>query len=184
MTFVLIRKLLRDIWIQLLVVSLLLCAFQLLWAHVTHDIATQLLPKITGYVIQNGNSVLPFPFLTEEMIKEKAKKVGKDLEKIFFEGPGKIVQSLVGGESMSLLDSATNLMSVGYVHPLVQAILCVWAIGRAAGAISGEIDRGTMELLLAQPVARWRVVLAHFCVDLVTFPVLCLSLWGGTWLGT
>jgi ABC-2 type transport system permease protein len=41
-----------------------------------------------------------------------------------------------------------------------------------------------MELLLAQPLARWRLVLAHFCVDLVTIPVLCLSLWGGTWLGT
>src|SRR5205814_1434679 len=56
--------------------------------------------------------------------------------------------------------------------------------GRAAGAIAGEIDRGTMELLLAQPVPRWRLVLAHLCVDLLTIPVLCLSLWAGTWLGT
>jgi ABC-2 type transport system permease protein len=66
----------------------------------------------------------------------------------------------------------------------MQAIFCIWAIGRAAGAIAGEIDRGTMELLLAQPLPRYRVVLAHFCVDLFTIPVLCLSLWGGTWLGT
>jgi ABC-2 type transport system permease protein len=40
-----------------------------------------------------------------------------------------------------------------------------------------------MELLLAQPLARFRVILAHGCVDLMTIPVLCLALWGGTWLG-
>src|SRR5205807_8433180 len=56
-------------------------------------------------------------------------------------------------------------------------------VGRAAGAIAGELDRGTLALLLAQPVARYRVVLAHLCVDLLTIPLLCLSLWAGTWLG-
>src|SRR5262249_53046055 len=54
----------------------------------------------------------------------------------------------------------------------------------AAGAISGEIDRGTMELLLAQPVGRWRVVIAHLCVDGMVIPLLCLSLWLGNWLGS
>src|SRR5262249_30989638 len=60
----------------------------------------------------------------------------------------------------------------------------IWAIGRSAGAISGEIDRGTMELLMAQPLARFRIVLAHLLVDLMTIPLLCLGMWGGTWLGT
>src|SRR5262249_32809838 len=69
-------------------------------------------------------------------------------------------------------------------HPLVQTIFCIWAIGRAAGAIAGEIDRGTMELLLAQPVARWRGIVAHLCVDGLVIPLLCLSLWAGNWLGT
>jgi ABC-2 type transport system permease protein len=51
-------------------------------------------------------------------------------------------------------------------------------------ALTGEIDRGTVELLLSQPVARYQVVLAHFLVDVCTIPILCLSLWAGTWLGT
>jgi ABC-2 type transport system permease protein len=76
------------------------------------------------------------------------------------------------------------VLSIGYMHPLMPAIFCIWAIGRASGAIAGEIDRGTMELLLAQPVPRHRVVLAHLCVDGLIIPVLCLSLWAGTWLGT
>jgi ABC-2 type transport system permease protein len=69
------------------------------------------------------------------------------------------------------------------VHPLVQTILCVWAIGLASGAIAGEIDRGTMELLLAQPIRRRQVIAAHSIVNVLTIPVLCLSLWAGTCLG-
>jgi ABC-2 type transport system permease protein len=40
-----------------------------------------------------------------------------------------------------------------------------------------------MELLLAQPLPRWRLVWAHLLVDAITIPLLCLSLWAGTWLG-
>src|SRR5207302_8102970 len=99
-----------------------------------------------------------------------------------FQGPGQILQALIGGDNIRI-DYALDMVSVGYVHPLTQTILCVWAIGRAAGAIAGEIDRGTMELLLAQPIRRSQVVLAHLCVDILTIPVLCLSMWAGTWLG-
>ena len=49
-----------------------------------------------------------------------------------------------------------DMLSIGYVHPLMQTIFCIWAVGRASGAIAGEMDRGTMELLLAQPLARGR----------------------------
>jgi beta-exotoxin I transport system permease protein len=70
------------------------------------------------------------------------------------------------------------------VHPLTQTILCIWAIGRASGAIAGEIDRGTMELLLAQPISRSKVLVAHLVIDVLAIPVLCLSMWGGTFVGT
>jgi ABC-2 type transport system permease protein len=106
----------------------------------------------------------------------------QDVENQVFNGPGKIVRTIIGGEEVSM-DRAMDLLSVGYVHPLIQTILCIWAVGRAAGAIAGEIDRGTMELLLAQPLARFRLIAAHLCVDLVTIPILCLSLWTGNYLG-
>ena len=54
-------------------------------------------------------------------------------------------------------------------------------MGRASGAIAGEIDRGTMELLLAQPIRRSQVILAHLLVDLSRRAALCLSMWVGTW---
>jgi ABC-2 type transport system permease protein len=158
MTRALVAKLLRDLRVPLLVVALLLLGFECLWAKITQRITEELVPQVTRY--------MPLPSLARTL----------------FEGPGKVMQTLMGGESINFA-RALDMLTIGYVHPLVVTILCVWAIGRASVAIAGEIDRGTMELLLAEPIARYRVILAHLCVDLVTIPVLCLALWGGNWLG-
>jgi ABC-2 type transport system permease protein len=160
MTGVVVRKLLRDVRLGLFVTALLLTAFLCLWAKISERISGGILPPL----LKLGISI-------------------PEIRKVVFQGPGKIIQTLMGGESIHL-ELAQDMLSIGYVHPLTQTILCVWAIGRAAGAIAGEIDRGTMELLLAQPLSRARLLLAHFLVDWLTIPVLCLSLWGGTWLGS
>ncbi|HXG11705.1 MAG TPA: ABC transporter permease subunit [Gemmataceae bacterium] len=162
MTGVLVRKLLRDVRLTLLVASLLLGAFQCLWAKITQ--------RVMGEIAPFFNAMAAAQSLSQA-----------DLEAVLFSGPGKIVRAVIG-ENIAM-DRAMNMLSIGYVHPLVVLILCIWAVGRAAGAIAGEIDRGTMELLLSQPLARSRVVLAHLAVDLLTIPVLCLSMWAGNWLG-
>ena len=164
MTAVLVRKLLRDLRIALFVVALLLWAFQCLWARITERILGDLSPFFRRLAAFGG--------LTEKNVQEK-----------LFEGPGKLISTLIGGDSLTL-NSAMDFLSVAYVHPLMVTIFCIWGIGRAAGAIAGETDRGTAELLLAQPLPRSRLILAHFCVDVITIPILCLSLWFGTWAGT
>ena len=156
---VLLRKLLRDVRTGLIVVAVLLLLFQLLWAVVTRRIINDLLP-----------------FLSLRMPIE-------DLRQMLFQGPGRIVQALIGGENIDFAQ-AMHLFSVSYVHPLTQTILCVWAVGRASGAIAGEIDRGTMELLLAQPIRRTHVVMAQWLMDCILIPTLCVTLWLGTWIGT
>jgi ABC-2 type transport system permease protein len=159
MTGILVRKLLRDVAVGLALVCLLLFAFQCLWAKVADRI---------GQVIADfiGRAGVPWEFIQDTI----------------FSGPGKIMQALMGGETINL-QAAVDRLSISYIHPLTQTILCVWAIGRTSGAIAGEIDRGTMELLLAQPISRPRLIRAHLCVDLLTIPVLCLSMWAGTWTG-
>lgn len=164
MTAVLVRKLLRDLRLALLIVALLLATFQCLWVRITERILGDLSPFFRQLAAFGGR-------------KER------DVQDKLFEGPGKLISTLIGGDSLTL-NSAMDFLSIAYVHPLVVTILCIWAVGRAAGAIAGETDRGTAELLLAQPLPRSRVILAHFCVDLIVIPVLCLSLWFGTWLGT
>lgn len=164
MTWTLVRKLLRDLRWPLLITGLLLGAFQALWAKITHRTLSELAPFFNQLAEIGGFSP-------------------QDIEDQLFSGPGKIIRTLIGGENINL-DTAMDILSIGYVHPLMQTIFCIWAVGRAAGAIAGELDRGTMELLLSQPIARTQLVFAHLCVDLLTIPVLCLCLWGGTSLGT
>jgi ABC-2 type transport system permease protein len=154
----LVIKLLRDLRLPLLAVALLLLGFECLWAKISQRITEELVPSFTQF--------MPLIFIKTAL----------------FQGPGKLMQTFMGGASIDFT-RALDMLSIGYVHPLVQTILCIWAVGRASGAIAGEIDRGTMELLLAQPVARHRVVLAHLGVDLVVIPALCLALWAGNWAG-
>lgn len=163
MTATLVGKLLRDVRVGLAVVALLLGAFQVLWYKIVDRLLGELTPFFSQLAGAGGLSQ-------------------RDVENVIFNGPGKLVRTIIGGEQLTM-DKAMDLLSIGYVHPLIQTILCVWAVGRAAGAIAGEIDRGTMELLLAQPLARFKLILAHLCVDLITIPILCLGLWAGNYIG-
>lgn len=156
MSLVLVRKLLRDVRWGLLVVALLLALFEFLYAKVTQQ---------TLEVIANLGPT--YNFGRAVLFKSEA---------------GEVLQKVIGGEKIDLANPMHTL-TVGYVHPLVQTILCIWAIGRAASAIAGEIDRGTLELLLAQPIAHRQVIGSHLVVDLLTIPVVSLSLWLGTWVG-
>jgi ABC-2 type transport system permease protein len=163
MTLTLVRKLLRDVRLPLLVVCLLLVLFQLLWAKITQRIVGDVAPYFAAVTSGRQDSL-------------------KGLVDVIFAGPGKVIQTLLGGENLAL-DRAMDVLSIGYVHPLMQTLFCIWAVGRATGAVAGEVDRGTIELLLAQPLPRSRLILAHLTVDLLTIPVLCLALWAGNWLG-
>ena len=163
MTLALVRKLLRDIWIAWAVVALLLFLFQILWARITSRITAQILGQFERIGVD------------PEMIRN-----------ILFdpkEMTGQMVQAIIGGDKIEL-NRAGDMMTIAYVHPLVLTILTIWAIGRAANAIAGEIDRGTMELLLAQPIRRTQIILAHLLVDAIVFPSLCLAMWLGTYCGT
>lgn len=159
----LVRKLLRDLRWPLLVTILLLAGFQCLWVKITQRTVTQVAPFFSTLANRAGASQ-------------------KAIEDVIFGGPGKLAQTVIGGESIHF-ERAMDTLSIGYVHPLMQIIFCIWAIGRAAGALAGELDRGTMELLLAQPIARRSVVLSNLAVDVLVIPLLCLSMWVGTLLG-
>ncbi|HEY1378916.1 MAG TPA: ABC transporter permease [Gemmataceae bacterium] len=164
MTLPLVRKLLRDVRWPLLVVMLLLCGFECLWVKITQRTVAEISPVFSTLAARAGASQ-------------------KAIEDVIFSGPGKLAQTIIGGESLHF-ERAMDVLSVGYVHPLVQIVFAIWAIGRAAAAVAGEIDRGTMELLLAQPIPRRSVILAHLGVDAAVIPLLCLSMWAGTLLGT
>jgi ABC-2 type transport system permease protein len=161
MSWVLVRKLLRDVRWNLLVVALLLAAFEFLYAKVTEQTL-----EVNQKMEKQLGQLLP---IARDLVLKKT------------EG-GQILQKVIGGDEVDVTHPM-HVLSISYVHPLVQTILCIWGIGRAASAVAGEIDRGTLELLLAQPIPRYQVIGSHFMVDVLTIPVLCLSMWAGTAVG-
>ena len=64
-------------------------------------------------------------------------------------------------------------------------ILCVvgFAIARGSDSVSGEIGRGTMEMLLAQPVSRVQIISVHVVVTLIGMTLVTMVAWAGLWVG-
>jgi ABC-2 type transport system permease protein len=66
---------------------------------------------------------------------------------------GAIPEELMNFGSGSLL-TLPGAITIGFQHPLALAFLGIFAVGTTTGAIAGERERGTLEVLLARPVSR------------------------------
>ncbi len=163
MTAVLVRKLLRDIRWPLIAVMVLLCVFTMLWVKIAQRVTAEIAPFFNG-------------------VAAMSKLNPKVFEEVLFKGPGRISQAVMGGGEVHF-ENPTDFLAVELLHPVVITLVCLWSIGRASGAVAGELDRGTLELLLSQPVPRSRLILAHFLVDCIVIPALVLSIAAGTHLG-
>jgi ABC-2 type transport system permease protein len=92
------------------------------------------------------------------------------------------IQSMVG-VPFAKLATPLGQMSILYVH-VVTLLVCVgWALGRGSDSISGEIARGTMDLVLSLPVWRPTVMIVPAVVSTVGAALLVASVWLGTILG-
>jgi ABC-2 type transport system permease protein len=163
MTFVLVRKLLRDIRWPLLTVMLLLCVFTMLWVKIAQRVTAEIAPFFNG-------------------VAALSQLNPKVFEEVLFKGPGRISQAVMGGGEVRF-ENPTDFLAVELLHPVVITLVCLWSIGRASGAVAGELDRGTLELLLSQPVPRRRLIVAHLIVDAIVIPAIVLSIAAGTHLG-
>jgi ABC-2 type transport system permease protein len=163
MTSILVRKLLKDIRGALIAVAVILFIFSAFWVKICQRITTEIAPFFNALGQVQGVD----------------KKV---FDELIFKGPGKISQAVMGGAEIQF-DKPNDFLAVELLHPVIIILGCLWAVGRAGGAIAGELERGTMELLLSQPVPRNRLILAHFLVDCLVIPFLCLSIIAGTQFG-
>lgn len=66
---------------------------------------------------------------------------------------------------------------------MVPLLFAVAAIGSGAAAIAGEEERGTLELLLSQPVTRRRVATEKLAAMVAELGVLIVVLWLALWAG-
>ena len=70
-------------------------------------------------------------------------------------------------------------IALTYQEPIIILCMGVWCLSRASDCVSGELGRGTMEMLLAQPVSRGQLYWSHNFVTICG--VIIISI--GTWLG-
>ncbi len=68
-------------------------------------------------------------------------------------------------------------------EPVVILCTVVWCISRGSDVVSGELNRGTLEMLLAQPISRARLLVSHATVSIIGLALLAMLLWGGITAG-
>ena len=81
------------------------------------------------------------------------------------------------------LISYPGLIGFTFEEPMAYLIMAVWAISRGSDSVSGELGRGTMEMMLAQPISRRRYLLTHLTVTLLGIAVLTSAAYAGTHVG-
>jgi ABC-2 type transport system permease protein len=162
MTTILLRKLLRDSRPALIVVCIVLFVFAAFWVKITQRVTSEIAPVFNSVALLVGDQKL--------------------FEDVLFKGPGKVSQAALGWGDLNF-ERPNDFLAMGMLHPVVLTLCVVWAVGRSAGAVAGELDRGTMELLMSQPVPRNRLILAHLLADSLLLPSICLSFFLGTQFG-
>lgn len=77
----------------------------------------------------------------------------------------------------------TGSIAMTFNEPVLILCIVVWCISRGSDVISGEIGRGTLEMLLSQPITRTRLLLTHAAVCVSGLALLCLLVWLGIYCG-
>ncbi|MEL7497070.1 MAG: ABC transporter permease subunit [Planctomycetota bacterium] len=68
-------------------------------------------------------------------------------------------------------------------EPMLISLVCAWGIVRGSDVVSGELGRGTMEMLIAQPISRREHYVRHAIYTVVLLAVLLALVWFGMSLG-
>lgn len=84
---------------------------------------------------------------------------------------------------MDWLVTYDGRVALAYDEPIVVFGVSIWAIARGSDVISGELNRGTMEMLLAQPLSRLQILGTQATVTVLGTALLALSAWLGTFAG-
>lgn len=68
-------------------------------------------------------------------------------------------------------------------EPMLISLVCAWGLVRGSDVVSGELSRGTMEMLLSQPVSRTQVYVYHAKLTILFLLLMVAIAWLGMSLG-
>lgn len=83
----------------------------------------------------------------------------------FLESPPRALTAFLGGSADFF--HAEGWLSLGMTHPVILALLTSSALLVAAGSVATEVERGTIDLVLARPVGRVRFLAAKAIASIV-----------------
>jgi ABC-2 type transport system permease protein len=84
---------------------------------------------------------------------------------------------------LSQLLTYAGSIAMTFDEPVLILCILVWSIARGSDVVSGEVGRGTMEFLLAQPIGRFQLMAAHTIVCVLGLAGLCGCVLLGLYLG-
>lgn len=90
------------------------------------------------------------------------------------------VKALIGGDDLL---SAAGYLNTRLFGLLLPALFLIYAVSLGAGAIAGEEERGTLDLLLSLPLSRRALLLQKSGALLLLTAALGVALWLMLWLG-
>ncbi len=93
------------------------------------------------------------------------------------------IKTALGGEALKV-GNVSGLIAIGYNHPLVLTLYMLFAVGVPTGLLAGEVQKGTMELILSRQVTK---IHSYICAGLITVTgmfALVLVMFGGTVFAT
>lgn len=123
---------------------------------------------VLGMVALAGLTVAFFPAIRDDT---------ESYENLFDSLPDGLL-SVFGVEDGSSLVTAVGLVNSRLYTGIGPVILAVLGIGLGTAAVAGEEERGTLDLLLAQPVSRRQIVIEKFAAAVVIIGLVVLALFG------
>ena len=93
------------------------------------------------------------------------------------------IKTILGGDALQV-GNVSGLIAIGYNHPLVLTLYMLFAVGVPTGMLAGEVQKGTMELILCRHVTKNHV---YICAGLITITgmfVLVMVMFCGTVVAT
>lgn len=89
------------------------------------------------------------------------------------------VKTALGGEALRV-GNISGFVAIGYQHPLVLTLYMLFAVGVPTGLLAGEVQNGTMELILSRQTTKTHV---YACAGIIVVTGM-FALVGVMFLGT
>lgn len=88
------------------------------------------------------------------------------------------MKAIIGGQFIDV-STVNGFLNIELFPLILPAVLAGYAVAQGSGMTAGEESRGTIDVLLSLPVARWRLVLDKAAAVTISLVVIAFGMWAG-----